>query len=42
MHREYYNAMGWNEEEISKKGTLIKLDIFDLLQDRFVPGYRRK
>jgi aldehyde:ferredoxin oxidoreductase len=38
MHREYYNAMGWNEEGIPKKETLIKLDIFDLLQDRFVPA----
>jgi hypothetical protein len=30
--------MGWNEEGIPKKETLIKLDIFDLLQDRFVPA----
>ncbi|UCE55273.1 MAG: hypothetical protein JSV31_07475 [Desulfobacterales bacterium] len=38
MHQEYYKAMGWNEECIPKEETLIKLDIFDLLQDRFVPA----
>jgi aldehyde:ferredoxin oxidoreductase len=38
MHKEYYKAMGWNEEGIPKEETLIKLDIFDLLQDRFVPA----
>jgi aldehyde:ferredoxin oxidoreductase len=38
MHLEYYKAMGWNEEGIPKKATLIKLDISDLLPDRFVPA----
>lgn len=38
MHQEYYKAMGWNQEGVPQKNTLIKLDIFDLLQDRFVPA----
>lgn len=38
MHLEYYKAMGWNEEGIPKKATLMKLDISDLLADSFVPA----
>ena len=37
MHLEYYKAMEWDEEGIPKKATLMKLDISDLLPDRFVP-----
>jgi aldehyde:ferredoxin oxidoreductase len=36
MHREYYKAMGWSTEGIPSEATLKKLDIWDLLQDRFV------
>ena len=36
MHREYYRAMGWDEEGIPKKETLRNLDLLELLGDRFV------
>ena len=35
MHREYYRAMGWDEEGIPKEESLHKLDLSDLLGDRF-------
>ena len=37
MHREYYRAMGWDEEGIPKAKTLEKLDILELLGGRFAP-----
>jgi len=35
MHREYYRAMGWDEEGIPKEESLHKLDLSDVLGDRF-------
>jgi len=38
MHREYYGAMGWDEEGIPRESTLRELDLLEILQDRFVPS----
>jgi len=38
MHLEYYKAMGWSPKGIPRAETLMKLDIFDLLPDSFVPA----
>lgn len=40
MHREYYRAMGWDEEGIPKEETLRDLDLLELLRDRFVSVWR--
>ena len=38
MHKEYYKAMGWNEEGNPKEETLKDLDILELLHGRpFLP-----
>jgi aldehyde:ferredoxin oxidoreductase len=37
MHKEYYRAMGWDEEGIPTGETLKTLDLFGVLPDRFVP-----
>lgn len=37
MHREYYRAMGWDEEGIPREEALEKLELSELLQDRFAP-----
>ncbi len=38
MHKEYYKAMGWNEEGIPKEKTLKDLDILELLHGRSLLG----
>jgi aldehyde:ferredoxin oxidoreductase len=38
MHREYYKAMGWDEEGVPREETLRRLDLVELLPNRFVPA----
>jgi aldehyde:ferredoxin oxidoreductase len=35
LHREYYKAMGWNEEGFPKEEVLKELDLVRILKDRY-------